>query len=87
MTWLEQLAGLGAGILTSTVCVASLLSFPVMLAIGLPPVVANASDCVGILPAGLSGSIGYRAELRAHPRVAAAVILTCAGSRCSRWAR
>ena len=54
MTGLEQLAvlvaGLGAGILTSTVGVASLLSFPVLVAVGLPPVVANASNTVGMTP-------------------------------------
>ena len=69
-------AGFGAGILTSTVGVASLLSFPVLLAVGLPPVVANASNTVGMMPAGLSGSFGYRRELREHPRVTAAVIAT-----------
>ena len=81
MTGLEQLAvlaaGFGAGILTSTVGVASLLSFPVLLAVGLPPVVANASNTVGMTPAGLSGSFGYRRELREHPRVTATVIATC----------
>jgi len=82
VTGLEQLAvlaaGLGAGVLTSTVGVASLLSFPVLVAVGLPPVVANASNTVGMTPAGLSGSFGYRKELREHPRATAAVILTCA---------
>jgi uncharacterized membrane protein YfcA len=79
---LEQLAvlavGLGAGILTSTVGVASLLSFPVLVALGLPPVIANASNTVGLVPAGLSGSFGYREELREHPQVATRVIATCA---------
>jgi uncharacterized protein len=82
MTGLEQLAvlaaGLGAGVLTSTVGVASLLSFPVLVAVGLPPVVANASNTVGMTPAGVSGSFGYRRELRTHPGVAAVVIATCA---------
>ncbi len=82
MTGLEQLAvlaaGLGAGVLTSTVGVASLLSFPVLVALGIPPVVANASNTVGLIPAGLSGSFGYREELREHPRVTSAVLLTCA---------
>jgi uncharacterized membrane protein YfcA len=82
VTGLEQLAvlatGLGAGVLTSTVGVASLLSFPVLVAVGLPPVVANASNTVGMTPAGLSGSFGYRQELRQHPRATAAVIVTCA---------
>jgi uncharacterized membrane protein YfcA len=71
-------AGFGAGIMTSTVGVASLLSFPVLLAVGLPPVVANASNTVGMTPAGLSGSFGYRTELREHPAVTSAVLFTCA---------
>ena len=71
-------AGFGAGVLTSTVGVASLLSFPVLVAVGLPPVVANASNTVGLTPGALSGSLGYRAELREHPRVTAVVIATCA---------
>jgi uncharacterized protein len=81
VTGLEQLAvlaaGLAAGVLTSTVGVASLLSFPVLVALGIPPVVANASNTVGLIPAGLSGSFGYRAELREHPRVTAAVLVAC----------
>jgi uncharacterized membrane protein YfcA len=82
MSGLEHLAvlaaGLGAGILTSTVGVASLLSFPVLLAVGLPPVVANASNTVGLTPGALSGSWGYRRELREQPRTTAAVLITCA---------
>ncbi|MCW2846646.1 MAG: sulfite exporter TauE/SafE family protein [Marmoricola sp.] len=82
MTGAEQLAvlvgGLGAGILSSTVGVASLLSFPILLAVGLPPVVANASNTIGMTPAGLSGSFGYRRELREHPRIAFLVLVLCA---------
>lgn len=83
MSGWEQLAvlaaGLGAGFLTSTVGVASLLSFPVLVAVGIPPVVANASNTLGLTPAGLSGSFGYRRELRTQPAVAIAVLATCAG--------
>jgi uncharacterized membrane protein YfcA len=82
VTGWEQLAvlaaGLGAGVLTSTVGVASLVSFPVLVAVGIPPVVANASNTIGLVPAGLSGSFGYRNELREHPNVAWSVIATCA---------
>jgi uncharacterized membrane protein YfcA len=82
MSGLEHLAvlaaGLGAGIFTSTVGVASLLSFPVLLAVGLPPVVANASNTVGLTPGALSGSWGYRHELREQPRTTAVVLGTCA---------
>jgi len=83
VTGAEQLAvlaaGFGAGILTSTVGVASLLSFPVLVAVGLPPVVANASNTIGMTPAGLSGSFGYRLELREHPRITFLVLVLCAG--------
>ncbi|MBA3780494.1 MAG: sulfite exporter TauE/SafE family protein [Nocardioides sp.] len=81
MTGLEQLvvlaAGLGAGVLTSTVGVASLLSFPILVAVGLPPVVANASNTMGLTPGALSGSFGYREELGEHPRITLAVLVTC----------
>ena len=71
-------AGLGAGVLTSTVGVASLLSFPVLLAVGLPPVTANASNTVGMVGAGVGGSFGYRHELRLHPRLTLVVLASCA---------
>lgn len=71
-------AGLGAGVLSSTVGVASLLSFPVLLAVGLPPVTANASNTVGLVPGGLSGSLGYRRELREQPALARTVLVVCA---------
>jgi uncharacterized membrane protein YfcA len=82
VTGLEHLAivgaGLVAGLLTSTVGVASLVSFPVLVALGIPPVVANASNTVGLIPAGLGGSLGYRRELREQPQVTWYVVLTCA---------
>lgn len=82
MTGLEAFAvvitGFVAGIMTSTVGVASLLSFPVLVALGLPPVVANTSNTIGMTPAAMSGSFGYRSELREHPVISATVIGTCA---------
>ena len=72
-------AGLGAGMLTSTVGVASLVSFPVLVALGIPPVVANASNTVGLIPGALSGSFGYRRELREVPSATIGSVLTCAG--------
>jgi uncharacterized membrane protein YfcA len=81
VTGLEELAivatGLAAGIMTSTVGVASLLSFPVLVALGVPPVVANASNTVGLTPGALTGSFGYRSELREHPVVTATIVGTC----------
>lgn len=70
--------GLGAGIVLSSIGAASLISFPILLAVGLPPVVANASNTVGLVPAGIGGAIGYRRELAAHPALVRAVLVTSA---------
>ena len=40
--------------------------------------VANASNTVGMAPAGLSGSFGYRRERGSTPKVTVAVLTTCA---------
>ncbi|VXC09680.1 sulfite exporter TauE/SafE family protein [Nocardioides sp. AX2bis] len=74
---LVLVAGLGAGLMISTIGVASLVSFPVLVAVGLPPVVANASNTVGLVPAGLSGSFGYREELRENPAATLRVLVVC----------
>lgn len=42
----------------------SLLTFPLLVALGLAPLDANVTNTVGIAPAGLGGVIGYRRELR-----------------------
>ncbi|WP_322919865.1 sulfite exporter TauE/SafE family protein [Nocardioides renjunii] len=82
MTALDALlvlaTGLGAGILSSTVGVASLLSFPVLVALGLPPVVANVTNTLGMIPAGLGGVVGYRQEVREGGRVAVVIVVVCA---------
>lgn len=83
MTALDALlvlvTGFGAGVLSSTVGVASLLSFPVLVALGLPPVVANVTNTLGMIPAGLGGVVGYRDEVREAGRVACVIVLVCAG--------
>ena len=42
----------------------SLLSFPLLVALGLPPLDANVTNTAGIVPAALGGILGYRRELR-----------------------
>jgi uncharacterized membrane protein YfcA len=67
MTWLEQLAVFGAGIaaggINTIVGSGTLITFPVLLAFGLPPVTANVSNTIGLVSGGISGVIGYRREL------------------------
>lgn len=68
MTGLEALgvflAGIGAGTINTVVGSGTLITFPALLAIGIPPVTANVSNTVGLVPASVSGAIGYRRELR-----------------------
>src|SRR4051812_50078928 len=67
MTGWEMLAvaaaGFAAGGINSVVGSGTLVSFPVLLAVGLPPVPATISNSLGLILGNLSGSIGYRREL------------------------
>ncbi|HSK25889.1 MAG TPA: sulfite exporter TauE/SafE family protein [Jiangellales bacterium] len=67
MTLLEAaavvLAGLAAGTVNTVVGSGSLITFPTLLAVGLPPVAANVSNTVGLVPGSVTGALGYRAEL------------------------
>jgi len=57
------LAGLAAGTINTVVGSGTLITFPTLLAFGVPPVTANVSNTVGLVPGSVSGAIGYRAEL------------------------
>jgi uncharacterized protein len=57
------LAGAAAGALNAVVGSGSLITFPTLLAVGLPPVTANVSNTIGLVPGGVSGTLGYRREL------------------------
>jgi len=56
-------AGLAAGTINTVVGSGSLITFPTLVALGYPPVLANVSNNVGLVPGGLSGVYGYRREL------------------------
>lgn len=58
------LAGLAAGTINTVVGSGTLITFPTLLAFGVPPLTANVSNNVGLVPGSLSGAIGYRRELR-----------------------
>jgi hypothetical protein len=68
-------AGFAAGGVNTIVGSGSLITFPTLLAIGYPSVVANVSNTVGLVPGGVSAVIGYRRELEGQWR--RALILGC----------
>ncbi len=57
-------AGLAAGTINTVVGSGTLITFPTLLGFGFPPVLANVSNNVGLVPGVLSGVHGYRKELR-----------------------
>ena len=56
-------SGVFAGTINAVVGSGTLLTFPVLLALGYPPLTANISNNIGLIPGGLTGSWGYRREL------------------------
>jgi uncharacterized protein len=67
VTWPEAIAvfvaGVAAGTINTIVGSGTLVTFPALLAVGYPPVLANVSNTVGLVPGSLSGALGYRREL------------------------
>ena len=57
------LAGVGAGFINTVVGSGSLITFPTLVALGLPPVSANVSNNLGLVFGGIAGTWGYREEL------------------------
>jgi hypothetical protein len=60
--------GLAAGTINTVVGSGTLITFPTLLAFGYPPVLANVSNNVGLVPGVASGVHGYRAELAGQRR-------------------
>ncbi|NGO47255.1 sulfite exporter TauE/SafE family protein [Streptomyces ureilyticus] len=57
------LVGILAGIACTVVNIASLISYPALLSMGLPPVVANATNTVSLVFTGFGATLGSRPEL------------------------
>jgi hypothetical protein len=56
-------AGIAAGMINVVVGSGTLITFPTLLAFNFPPVLANVSNNIGLIPGSLTGAWGYRAEL------------------------
>jgi uncharacterized membrane protein YfcA len=63
-------AGMAAGTINTVVGSGTLITFPTLLAFGVPPVTANVSNNIGLVPGSVAGAWGYRRELNGQrPRV------------------
>src|SRR5580704_7325940 len=56
-------AGMAAGAISTVVGSGTLITFPILLALGYAPVTANVSNTIGLVPGSVAGAIGYRREL------------------------
>jgi uncharacterized membrane protein YfcA len=61
-------AGVWAGTINAVVGSGTLVTFPVLVALGYPPVTATTSNAVGLAPGTISGAVGYRHELTGEAR-------------------
>jgi uncharacterized membrane protein YfcA len=61
-------AGTAGGIFSTVVAIASLVSYPVLLALGVPPLAANMTNTVSLVLAGAGSVAGSRPELTGQGR-------------------
>jgi uncharacterized membrane protein YfcA len=73
-------AGVGGGLAGSIAGLASLVSYPALLAVGLGPVTANVTNTVALVFSSLGSTLGSRTELRGQwPHVRALAIAAVLG--------
>ena len=63
-----SVAGLWAGMINAVVGSGTLVTFPVLIALGITPVVASMSNAMGLVAGGAAGAFGYRRELKGRGR-------------------
>src|SRR3954464_4682609 len=67
MTWWHAaiivVAGIWAGTINAVVGSGTLVTFPVLVALGYPPVTATTSNAIGLVPGSFTGAWGYRHEI------------------------
>jgi uncharacterized membrane protein YfcA len=71
------LAGIGAGVANGIAGGGTFISFPTLLALGVPALAANVTTSVGVVPSYVGGIRGYRAELRGQFRLLRTVFPAC----------
>ena len=80
-TLLIVLAGCAAGTINTIVGSGTLITFPTLLLLGIPPLNANISNSVGLVAGGITGTYGYRRELvGAKPDLRALMPMTFVGA-------
>ena len=71
-------AGVAAGILGTAGGITSLIAYPALLAVGIPPLSANVTSSIALLGSGLGSTLGSRPS-------SAATAPPCVAGHRSRW--
>ena len=71
------LAALTAGAINSVAGGGTMISFPVLLALGVPPILANATNTIGIWPGGFGSIWGFRSEFLKIPKFYRWLLVPC----------
>ena len=74
---LVLVAGIGAGFIGYAVGASSLISYPALLAFGIPPVLSNTTNTVGVCGTGIGGLLSARKELKGQGKRVA--VYACIG--------
>jgi len=83
---LIALAGVAAGAINAVVGSGTLVTFPTLVALGYPPVTSTMSNAVGLVAGGVSGTWGYRRELRGQwDRLRWQIPASLAGAALGAW--
>jgi uncharacterized membrane protein YfcA len=74
-------AAFAAGAVNAVAGGGSLISFPALIAVGVPTLAANVTNQIAVLPGYIGGTVAYREELRGQRRrVAALAATSCIGA-------
>lgn len=71
-------AAVGAGAMNAVVGAGTLITFPTLLALGVPPVVANVSNTVGLVPGAVAAAYGFRATLVGRAQIVRKLVMASA---------
>jgi uncharacterized membrane protein YfcA len=75
---LIAVAGLAAGAVNAAAGGGTLISFPALLATGMPAITANITSSVGLVTGYVGGAVGYRRELQGQRERVRALLVTAA---------
>lgn len=75
---LIAIAGLFAGLINGVVGAGTLITFPLLVALGLPPVVANGTNTTGLFPGAMSSAFVYRHSFKEHRRLITVMAIAAA---------